>query len=293
MQPRTALDPDHVAAIDSVVRTLVQRQRRATDVGLFFSLGHSTVVVLATAGVAVATSALPEVFTKVRVVGQAIGSGVSAVFLLLIGAANLLVLRDVWRRLGAMRRGEPADPEMAAVGRGVVGRIVAPLSRLVSRSWHMYPLGFLFGLGFDTATEVGLLGISATQSANGLPVWSILVFPTLFTAGMTLVDTTDSVLMTGAYQWSLTDPLRTLWYNVTMTAASAAVALLIGVIESVVIVADRIGRTGPAAGGLWSVAGVLDRNPTWVGVGILVVFASVWLASAVAYRRARPSAGTC
>ena len=151
-----------------------------------------------------------------------------------------------------MRRGEDyveEDLNHLLAQRGLLGRLFRPMFRLVSRSWHMYPLGFLFGLGFDTATEIGLLGISAAEASKGLPIWSIMVFPALFTAAMSLIDTTDGVLMLGAYGWAFTKPIRKLYYNLTITFVSVLVAVLIGGIEALGLIADRLALEGP----FWSV----------------------------------------
>ena len=202
---RHAVDADHIAAIDNVTRKLMQQGQRPVGVGFFFSLGHSTVVALASAGIALAAAALETRFAGWRELGELVGTGVSAAFLFLIALVNLVVLVQLYRAFRRVRRGgRLVEDELEGFlsQRGLLGRIFRPLFRFIGASWQMYPLGFLFGLGFDTATEVGLLGISAAEAAHGLSLWSILVFPALFTAGMSLVDTTDSVLMLGAYGWA-------------------------------------------------------------------------------------------
>jgi len=210
---RHAVDADHIAAIDNVVRKLMQENKRPMSVGLFFSLGHSTVVVLATVAIALSAASLQAHFEAFRDTGGVIGTAVSAIFLLAIALINVIILRDVWSSFQHVRRGgrvEPDHLDLLLAGQGLLARLFRPLFRVVSKSWHMYPLGFLFGLGFDTATEIGLLGISASQAAQGLSPLLILIFPALFTAGMTLVDTTDGVLMVGAYGWAFVNPLRKL-----------------------------------------------------------------------------------
>ena len=172
------------------------------------------------------------------------------------------------------------DLDALLAGGGLLARLFRPLFRTVSASWHMYPLGFLFGLGFDTATEIGLLGISAAQAAQGLSLWSTLVFPALFTAGMALVDTTDSVLMVGAYGWAFVNPLRKLWYNLTITAVSVLVALLVGGLEALGLLADKLGLEG----GFWSVVGDLNGDLANFGFVVIGVFVAAWVVSALVYR---------
>ena len=161
-----------------------------------------------------------------------------------------------------------------------MARIFRSLFSVVSRSWHMYPIGFLFGLGFDTATEIGLLGISATQAAAGMPIWTILVFPALFTAGMSLMDTTDSTLMTRAYGWAFVNPIRKLWYNLTITAASVAVAIFIGGVEALGLIADKLSLEG----GFWAFIGGLNDNLTNFGFAVVGIFLLSWIISTFVYR---------
>jgi high-affinity nickel-transport protein len=280
---RHAVDADHIAAIDNVVRKLMQQGKPATSVGLYFSLGHSTIVVLAAIGVAGVASFMQPNLDQAKDIGGIIGTAISAVFLLAIGIANLFILIGVWRAFRAVRRGAVLHEEhldMLLAGRGLLARLFRPLFRTVSRPWHMYPIGFLFGLGFDTATEVGLLGISAAEAARGMSPWQTLVFPALFTAGMALVDTTDSTMMVGAYGWAFLNPLRKLWYNLTITAASVAVALLIGGIEALGLLADQLGLEG----GIWSVVSNLNADLDNFGFVVVGIFAVAWVASAAIYR---------
>jgi high-affinity nickel-transport protein len=285
---RHGVDADHIAAIDNVVRKLMQDGKRPIGTGLFFSLGHSSVVVVASAAIAVTTAALHDQFAWFKSVGGMIGTGVSAIFLLAIGIANLLVLRSIWAAFRRARRGEAIDHAHTdgLVTGGLIARVCGPLFRVIGRSWHMYPLGMLFGLGFDTATEVGLLGISAAQSVQGLSIWSILVFPALFTAGMALVDTTDTVLMIGAYGWAFVKPIRKLWYNLTITATSVAVAVVIGGIEAGGLVAEKLGTDS----GFWQMMARLNDALADLGFVIMAVFAVAWAVSAVVYRWRGPRA---
>ena len=280
---RHAVDADHIAAIDNVVRKLMQEGKRPLTVGLWFSLGHSTIVVLASLAIAATAAALQGRMDTARQVGSIVGTFVSAAFLLAIAVANLVILRAVWRSFLEVRRGGRLNEEalnLLLAGRGLLARLFRPLFRAISQTWHMYPLGFLFGLGFDTATEVGLLGISATQAAQGMSPWQAMVFPALFTAGMALVDTTDSVLMVGAYGWAFTKPLRKLFYNMTITLVSAVVAIVIGGIETLGLIGDQLSLEGP----FWDLIGALNENWGALGYAIIGVFVASWLASLAIYR---------
>ena len=281
---RHAFDADHIAAIDNVVRKLMQDGKRPFSVGFFFSLGHSTIVVLASLAIAVTASALEGRLDRVHDLGGIVGTAISASFLLVIGLANLVILRAIWAAFQRARRGAritDEDLDALLAGRGLLARIFRPVFHVVSRSWHMYPVGVLFGLGFDTATEIGVLGISATQAAAGTSFWTILVFPALFTAGMSLMDTTDSVLMTGAYGWAFVKPIRKLWYNLTITAASVAVALFIGGLEALGLIADKLALTG----GFWRAIGALNANLTSFGFVVVVIFLGSWALSTLIYKR--------
>jgi nickel/cobalt transporter (NiCoT) family protein len=283
---RHAVDADHIAAIDNVTRKLMQEGKRPIAVGFFFSLGHSTVVALASAAVALATVGLQDRFESFRLVGGVIGTLVSVLFLFLVAAVNFVVLCSVYRTFRSVRRGGTyveEDLNHLLVQRGFLGRLFRPMFRLISRSWQMYPLGVLFGLGFDTATEIALLGIAAAQASQGLSIWTIMVFPALFTAGMSLVDTTDGVLMLGAYGWAFNKPVRKLYYNLTITFVSVLVAVLIGGIEALGLIADRLNLAGP----FWSFVGTLNDNFGALGYLIVGIFVASWLVSLAVYRLGR------
>jgi high-affinity nickel-transport protein len=283
---RHAVDADHIAAIDNVTRKLMQQGQRPVGVGFFFSLGHSTVVALASAGIALAAAALQTRFADWREVGGLVGTGVSAGFLFLIALLNLVVLLQLYRTFRQVRRGGryvEEELDLFLSQRGFLGRIFRPLFRFIGASWQMYPLGFLFGLGFDTATEIGLLGISAAEAAHGLSLWSILVFPALFTAGMSLIDTTDGVLMLGAYGWAFMKPMRKLYYNLTITFVSVLAALVVGGVEALGLIADHLNPEG----GFWRAIAALNRNFGSLGFLIIGLFIASWLVSMLVYRLKR------
>ncbi len=279
---RHAFDADHIAAIDNITRKLMQEGRRPIAVGFFFSLGHSTIVVGLVLAIALATTALQGGYGAFKDIGGVIGTSVSALFLFTIAAANILVLIQVYRALQAVKKGDHlADDDVDRIlfQRGLLGRLLRPAFALIERSWHTYPLGLLFGLGFDTATEVGLLGISAAQAAHGLSVGSILIFPALFTAGMSLMDTTDSTVMVGTYGWAFVKPVRKLYYNMTITFTSIVAALAIGGIEALGLIANKLGVEGP----VWRVAAALSDNFSLVGYVIVAFFVMSWVVSYLLY----------
>ena len=283
---RHAVDADHIAAIDNVTRKLMQEGKRPVAVGFFFSLGHSTIVFGLSVAIAVTSVMLKNRFDSFEAIGGIIGTSVSAFFLLAIAIANIFILVSVYRTFQRVKSGGQfvdEDLNLTLAKRGFFGRIFRNLFRLIEHSWQMYPVGFLFGLGFDTATEVGLLGISATEATKGLPIWSILVFPTLFTAGMALVDSTDSILMLGAYGWAFVKPIRKLYYNLTITLVSILVALLIGGIEVLGLIGDQF----KIHGAIWDVIGSLNNNFGVVGFVIIGVFVGSWAVSILIYRMKR------
>ncbi|HEV2673014.1 MAG TPA: HoxN/HupN/NixA family nickel/cobalt transporter [Aliidongia sp.] len=280
---RHAVDADHIAAIDNVTRKLMQEGKRPVAIGFFFSLGHSTIVVLASVAIALTATAFKDRFDDFKDVGGVVGTLVSAGFLMTIAAMNMVILTSIYRTFRRVKAGAAyveEDLDMILAGRGLFARLFSPMFRLIRTSWHMYPLGFLFGLGFDTATEVGLLGISAAQASQGLSIWSILVFPALFTAGMSLVDTTDSILMLGAYGWAFVKPIRKLYYNMTITLISVIVAILIGGIEALGLAVEQFGLDGR----FWRVIGLLNDNFGTIGYLVIAIFVVSWIVSAVIYR---------
>lgn len=280
---RHAVDADHIAAIDNVTRKLMQEGKRPVAVGFMFSLGHSTVVVLGSAAIAGAALALQHRFDTIRNVASVVGTLISAFFLFAIALVNLIVLRSIYRTFVRVRRGEPyvdEDFDLLLGSRGFLSRLFRPVFRMIGRSWHMYPLGVLFGLGFDTATEIGLLGISAAEAAKGLSFWAILVFPVLFAAGMSLIDTTDNILMLGAYGWAFVKPIRKLYYNLTITCVSVVVALVVGGIE----VLGLLGEHFHLQGWFWIAVVRLNDNFGTLGFFIVGLFALSWIVSISFYK---------
>ena len=278
---RHAVDADHIAAIDNTTRKLMQDGQRPVGVGLFFSLGHSTIVVGLSIVIALSAGLVSDI-PALREIGGLIGTSVSAGFLLLIGFINLAVLVDIYRMFRRVSQGGEYDEQSLEdflQNRGLLARMLRPALRLIGKSWHMYPLGILFGLGFDTASEVALLGLAATSGANHVPIYFILILPALFAAGMSLVDSTDGIMMLGAYGWAYVKPIRKLYYNLNITLVSVLIAFLIGGIEVLSIIGDRFGLSG----GIWDFVGGLDFGI--IGFGIIAIFVLSWSISTIIYRR--------
>ncbi len=245
---RHAFDADHISAIDDTTRYLLQKNKRPLGVGFFFSLGHSTIVLALSVGIAVAASAASGFKDSFQAAGGIIGTSVSAVFLYLIASLNLVVLIGIIKMWRAAKRGEYRTEELDQLlaSRGLMNRIFkGRYNKFINHSWQLYPVGVLFGLGFDTATEVGLLGLSATAAvAGGLPALAIISLPILFAAGMSLMDTLDGVFMSKAYGWAFVTPIRKIYYNITTTGLSIFVAFVIGTIELLSLLAGQLNLSG-------------------------------------------------
>jgi nickel/cobalt transporter (NiCoT) family protein len=280
---RHAFDIDHIAAIDNSTRKLLAEGKRPVGVGFFFSLGHASVVFVLTLGLAVASRAVGNGLPLLERVGGTVGTGVSGAFLCAIGVLNLLVLLDIVRVFRALpeSRLDEEQLEHRLQQRGFMGRFFGRLFRLVSASWHAYPVGFLFGLGFDTATEVGLLALAAGVASHSVPVLAVLSLPLLFTAGMSLLDTADGAFMSQAYGWAFASPVRKIYYNLTVTSVSVLAALAVGVVELLQVATARLGLSS----GVWGWLAGLDFNR--LGYVLLALFALAWLASAIVWRAAR------
>ncbi len=280
---RHAVDADHIAAIDNVTRKLMQEGKRPAAAGFFFSLGHSTIVWLGSAAIALTAAAFKDRIEDFKAIGGVAGTLVSALFLLAIAVMNIFILAAIYRTFRHVKAGgqySEEDLDLLLGRGGFLARMFRPLFRVMARSWQMYLLGFLFGLGFDTATEIGLLGLSAEGASQGMSLWPILVFPALFTAGMSLVDTTDCVLMVKAYGWAFDKPVRKLYYNMTMTLVSILVALFAGGLETL----NLIGGELELKGDFWKAAGAINDNFGRLGYVIVGIFLATWALSVLIYR---------
>ena len=283
---RHAVDADHISAIDNVTRKLMHEGKKPVSVGFFFSLGHSTIVVALSAAIAFAATVVHQAMPGLEHVGGVIGASISAFFLYAIAAVNLVVLLQVYRTFRHVRNGGAYSEEHVdgmLEQRGFWCRLLGPMMRTISSSWHMYPLGVLFGLGFDTATEVGILGVAALEASKGLPVLSIMIFPLLFTVGMCLLDTTDGVLMLGCYGWAFLKPVRKLYYNLNITLVSVLVAVLVGTIEALSIIGPQLGLKGL----LWDNVARVSDNFGMIGLAIIGIFVVSWFVSTAVYKLRR------
>lgn len=288
---RHAFDADHIAAIDNTTRKLMNDGQRPLAVGFFFSLGHSTVVfalaLLLAGGVKTVVGPVEDDSSTLHHYTGLIGTSVSGVFLYAIALLNLIVLAGILRVFARLRRGEfdpdtdGAELERQLQSRGLMNRVLGRLTKSITKSWHCYPIGLLFGLGFDTATEIALLVLAGTSAAAGLPWYAIICLPVLFAAGMCLLDTIDGSFMNFAYGWAFSNPVRKIYYNITITALSVAVALLIGSVELLVLFADQFGWRGA----FWSWIGGLDLNA--VGYVVVGMFVVTWAVALLVWRYGR------
>jgi high-affinity nickel-transport protein len=272
---RHAFDADHIAAIDNTTRKFLQEEKRPLGVGFFFSLGHSSVVLVLTASLAVGAASVKARIPSFQHWGGYVGAGVSGTFLWVIGILNLLVLLDIVRVFREMRTGKLDEErlEQRLLDRGLMSRLfIGRVANRIRESWQMYPLGVLFGLGFDTATEVGLLAISAGVATNHVPFLAVLSLPLLFAAGMSLMDTADGAFMSHAYTWAFSNPVRKVYYNLTVTTLSVVVALGVGSVELLQVLG------APAVDAL---------NFNTLGYGIVALFVATWATSAVVWKVGR------
>jgi nickel/cobalt transporter (NiCoT) family protein len=281
---RHAFDADHLAAIDNTTRKLLQQGKRPLGVGFFFSLGHSTIVLSLTAGLAIGARSVKSQIPALQTYGGAIGTGVSGTFLWIIGVLNLIVLLDILRIYAEIKRGhyDQERLERRLQDRGFMNRFfLGRFFKLISESWHMYPLGILFGLGFDTATEVGLLALAAGVASHAVPFLAVLSLPILFAAGMSLMDTADGAFMSQAYGWAFSNPIRKVYYNITVTSLSVTVALAVGSVELLQMFATQFGLDS----GFWGWLNALNFEN--LGYGIVGLFLVTWVGSVVIWRTRR------
>jgi len=284
---RHAFDADHIGAIDNTTRKLMTDGQRPLSVGFFFSLGHSTIVFLLaigfTVGVRGLSGAVADDGSWLHSTTGLIGPTISGTFLWIIGILNLVVLISIIKVFRGMRHGDydEAELEHQLNNRGFMNRFYKRSTNAVKKPWQMYPVGLLFGLGFDTATEIALLATAGAAAAGGLPIYAILCLPILFAAGMSLLDSIDGAFMNFAYGWAFAKPVRKLFYNITVTWLSVVVALVIGTIELMSVLADKLTLTGQP----WDFVSGLDLN--YVGYAIVAVFAITWIAALAIWRFGR------
>ena len=281
---RHAFDADHIAAIDSTTRKLLQDGKRPLGTGFFFSLGHSTIVFGLTAALAVAAGTVHSQISNLQTYGSTIGASVSGTFLLLIGALNLLVLLEVVGVFRRMKRGQydEQDLEHALANQGFLARfLLKRVGGRIDASWKMYPLGVLFGLGFDTATEIALLAVAAGVATHHVPFLAVISLPLIFAAGMSLMDTLDGAFMSHAYGWAFSSPVRKVYYNISVTSLSVAVAWMVGAIELLQVLAAKLALHGP----IWRLLASVDLGR--LGYLVVGLFVATWLLSLTLWKTRR------
>lgn len=277
---RHAFDADHIAAIDNTVRKLVHQNKQSYGVGFYFSLGHSTVVFLMAIFVSITVKWAKIKLPFLEAIGGKVGSVVSGSFLILIAVFNLLILISLYRSLKTMKESAFNEEQFNKIlmARGFLSRILQPFFKCINHSWQMYPIGFLFGLGFDTATEIALIALSASTAQSGVHTIGIIALPILFASGMNLMDTTDSVMMSGAYTWAFDTPVRKAYYNLTVTIISVLAAFLIGSIELIQVITSMAHTQGI----IWSWIQKIDFS--WLGYGLVIAFLVIWSTAYVIWR---------
>jgi high-affinity nickel-transport protein len=278
---RHGVDADHIAAIDNTTRKLMQQNQSPFTVGMWFSLGHSTIVIGLIVALVLATRTVIGHIPALQSAGAMIGTTVSGIFLWLMGIVNLMIALGIYRIFNELKRGklDQAELENLLEKRGFLKRYFRPLFSIVKKPWQIYPIGILFGLGFDTATEIALISISVGIGvSSSVPVWMILVLPFMFTCGMVLIDTTDGLTIRAAYGWAFLDPLRKIYYNLTVTVISVLVALAIGTLELLQVIANESNLMGP----FWDQLSSLDFET--IGFGIIIIFLVSWLVSVAVWK---------
>ncbi|WP_225578343.1 MULTISPECIES: HoxN/HupN/NixA family nickel/cobalt transporter [Rhodanobacter] len=287
---RHAVDADHITAIDNVTRKLMQDNKRPTSVGFWFAIGHSSIIVVVALMVASAEHYLSR-FDALRSIGTLVSTSISVVFLMAIAVMNVTIFFSLYRNYRNLKqtgRYQSEKIESLLDQRGFLARILTPLFRLVSKSWHMVFLGLAFGLSFDTATEIAMFTVSAKQVASGVSLGTIAVLPLLFAAGMTLVDTTDGVMMLKAYEWAFINPIRKIYYNMTITLVSVCIAVFIAAVEAMAMLADKFSL----GGGIWKAVQGIEDHFNALGFSIIAILLAVWMVSyLVSLSRTRGTAG--
>ncbi len=281
---RHGVDADHIAAIDNTTRKLMQEGKRPLTVGTWFSLGHSTIVVGLIVGFVLATRAVAAYVPILQSAGSVIGTLVSGSFLWIIGLINVVIVFGIYKIFVTLKQGklDQAQLDHLVENRGFMNRFFRPLFRIVKKPWQIYPIGVLFGLGFDTASEIALIAISVGVGVStNIPIYYILILPLMFTCGMVTIDTTDGIAMTIAYGWAFMNPLRKLYYNLTITVTSVLVAWAIGTVELLQVLSSELGLTG----GFWTWLNALDFEA--MGFGIVGIFVLSWLVSLAYWRYKR------
>lgn len=276
-----AFDVDHIAAIDNMTRKLVQQRKKTIGVGFFFSCGHSTVVMIMGMLTIFAVEWAQKALPQFQAIGGVIATSVSGVFLLILATVNFIILKDILKTFSSMRDGTYHAETAEREDKGVINHTINRLFNLVSKNWHIYIVGFLFGLGFDTATQIAVLATSAAASAKGIPWVAVLSFPILFTAGMSMMDTIDGFFMSTAYQWVLSSPLRKVYYNLTITGLSILAAGVIGIIEVFQVFAQESGRNS----GFW--LWIQNLNFNKMGFILVGMFVVVWSVSFIGWKLLR------
>ena len=278
---RHAFDADHIAAIDNITRKLIQQHKNTKGVGFFFSCGHASVVIIMGVLTIFAVEWMQKALPQFQAVGGVITTLVSGVFLLILATINFIILKDILVTFNSMRCGTYNAEIAERPDKGFINRTINRLFNLVNKNWHVYLVGFLFGLGFDTATQIAVLATSASASAKGIPWVAILSFPILFTAGMSMMDTIDGFFMTTAYQWVLSSPLRKVYYNLTITGLSILAAGVIGIIEVLQVFAQESGRNN----GFW--LWLQNLNFNIMGFILVGMFVVVWAMSYIGWKLLR------
>jgi nickel/cobalt transporter (NiCoT) family protein len=283
---RHGVDADHISAIDNTTRKLLQQDERPLTVGTWFSLGHSTVVVGMIVGLVLAFDFVNHTYGTFAAVGSILGTVISGAFLWIIGLVNLVIVLEIYRIFQGLRAGRLSEEalEEQLNKRGFMNRYFGRLFRVVNRPWQMYPVGVLFGLGFDTASEVTVIALTLGLSTGlaPVPIWTALLMPFLFACGMVVVDTTDGVAMRYAYGWAFLKPIRKVYYNLTITIISVLVAFVIGGLELLTVLSVELGFSGP----FWDSVNAVNGETAWqyVGFGIIALFVVTWLAAMAIYR---------